>query len=122
MKKIIAILAATTIMAGCSTPPVVQEIHPEILGYAKVINVREYTLTIAEPLNKTRNTKELSEVNKEIKDEKKIEIVELLLTDEKGPTYTIEQEKNANYYMGQRVEVTKQGNKAKVTPYNYLNK
>lgn len=46
-----------------------------------------------------------------------VPMVELQIREDNGQTYTINQEKNANYYNGQRVRVTIKGNVGTVTPY-----
>jgi outer membrane lipoprotein SlyB len=46
-----------------------------------------------------------------------VPMVELQIRDDNGTSYTISQEKKANFYPGQRVRVVMNGNVGTVTPY-----
>jgi outer membrane lipoprotein SlyB len=55
--------------------------------------------------------------NEMTKSSQVVSMVELHIRDDNGQSYTINQEKNANYYPGQRVRIVIRGNVGKVTPY-----
>lgn len=54
--------------------------------------------------------------NEYTKKSQNVTMVELQIKDDNGQTYTITQEKNANYFNGMRVRVTINGNVGTVTP------
>lgn len=143
-KSSIGILVGLALLAGCSTPPIPPVGHgvgnePVTIAYGKVINVKEYSQVYGEvtstpkqpeakahktPLGK--NYQYGRPVAEDCLDQQVIQnpepilsmnMIELHIRNEQGPTFKIDQVKNGSYYMGQRVKITMKGNVTTVTPY-----
>jgi outer membrane lipoprotein SlyB len=134
-------------LTGCANAPMNMQQGFEVnqnAQYGKLLNVREYGMqrTDSNPVAMAGGAivggllgnqvgggrgKKLATIagaaagayaaNEMVKAPQVIPMVELNIRDDNGQTYTINQEKNANYYPGQRVRVVIRGNVGKVTPY-----
>lgn len=146
-KITIAVFASILTLTGCANAPMGLQQGFEMnqnAQYGKLINVREYAVQKAENNNVAMaggaivggllgnqvgggRGKKLATIagaaagaiaaNEMTKAPQVIPMVELHIRDDNGQSYTINQEKNASYYPGQRVRVVIRGNVGKVTPY-----
>lgn len=136
------ILAFLAVLAGCSSAPTVIKENgvgneSVTIAYGKVLNVKEYS-QVYNDISSIHKTHEV-DTNKPSLGKNyslgrpvpaddqydefintpivPINMVELHIKNEQGPTFKIDQIKNGSYYMGQRVRITMTGNEAKITPY-----
>ncbi len=146
-KLSIALLASVLALTGCANSPMGVQQSFEVnqnAQYGKLINVREYGMQKAESNGVAvaggaivggllgnqvggGRGKKLATIagvaagayaaNEMTKSPQIVPMVELHIRDDNGQSYTINQEKNANYYPGQRVRIVIRGNVGRVTPY-----
>lgn len=147
MKKLSIILVASVILlSGCANVQMsgASNQTAQSIQYGKLINVREYGVQknesnalmmaggaaigglLGNQVGGGRG-KTLATIagaglgayaaNEATKSQKIVPMVELQIQDDNGTSYTINQEKKANLYPGQRVRVQINGNVGTVTPY-----
>jgi len=146
-KLSIALFASVLALTGCANSPMGLQQGFEMnqnAQYGKLVNVREYGIQKTESNAVAMagggivggllgnqvgggRGKKLATIagavagaytaNEMTKAPQVVPMVELHIRDDNGQSYTINQEKNASYYPGQRVRIVIRGNVGRVTPY-----